>query len=144
MGNLSLKSIKKGEVLSTTIYAEVLSTTKDGITVKDSNGREFEIRGQKLIEDTMSSASQFSKTEKVSRTEIIEKLLNAGDTVFTVTFTKADGNKRVLTGVLLETENHLGRSNVVDLQVQDVNNRRQVDHRTIEELILKGVKYIVK
>ncbi len=144
MSNLSLKSIKKGEILSTTIYAEVLSVDTDGVKVRDSSGREYEIRGQKLIEDSMNSASQFSNTEKVSKTEMVQTLLTAGDSAFTVKFTKADGKERTLVGYLLSTENLLGRSNVIDLQVKSGSNLRQVDHRTIEELILKGTKYILK
>lgn len=136
-------SIKVGEVLSTTHYMTVVGKTTDSITVKDSLGKEFTVKGKKLIE-AMDSNSQYDKTEVVNKTKAAEILTGAGDAVFSVTFIKADGKRRNLTGRLLDTENLLGRSNVTDLEVTTGTNLRQVDHRTIEEIILKGTKYTVK
>jgi hypothetical protein len=45
---------------------------------------------------------------------------------------------------LVEAENMLGRSTVIDLSAKTENKFRQVDHRTIEWLILKNVKYVLK
>ena len=141
---MKFKDLNKGEVLSTTMYVTVQSKDKDSIKVKDTNGQEFTIRGTKLIEDTMNSAAQYTKEEKVSRTKAAEILSQAGDAVFTAVFDKADGTERTLVGRLVETENHMGRSNVVDLEVTSGTNLRQVDHRTLKSLTLKGIKYIVK
>jgi len=44
----------------------------------------------------------------------------------------AKGELCELTGHLLESENSLGRSLMIDLNHGSVNNIRQVDHRTIE------------
>ena len=38
----------------------------------------------------------------------------------------------------------LGRSTVIDLSAKTDNKFRQVDHRTIEWLIVKNVKYVLK
>lgn len=38
----------------------------------------------------------------------------------------------------------LGRSTVIDLNVETENKFRQVDHRTIDWLIIKNVKYVLK
>lgn len=141
---MEFKQIKPGEVLSTTIYATVKNVAKDGIVVVDNHKREFTIKGPKFIEETMISNNQATTEKKVSRTDAVEAFLGAGDAVFTVDFIKADGSPRTLVGKLLDTENHMGRSNVEDLLTTDVNKRRQVDHRTITQLILKGTKYIVK
>jgi len=55
------------------------------------------------------------------------------------------GEMRTLTGYLRNTEHTMGRSNVIDLDVDPSQHReRQVDHRTVEELILKRVKYVLK
>lgn len=136
-------NIKVGEVLSSTYYMTVVGKEKDSIKVKDNHGQEFVVKGKKLIEQ-MSSNLQYDRTEKVNRTIIAGLLTGAGDTVFNVTFEKADGHVRNLTGRLVGTENQMGRSNVVDLEVASGSPQRQVDHRTISELILRGVRYQTK
>ena len=42
---------------------------------------------------------------------------------------------------LLESDNNLGRSLVIDLDAPVYNHFRQIDHRTIEYVIYKNVKY---
>jgi hypothetical protein len=60
------------------------------------------------------------------------------------------GEERTLIGYLVKTENGFGRSEVIDLEIErdwskEYDNRlRQVDHRTINWLIFKNVKYVVK
>jgi hypothetical protein len=112
----------------------------------DINKRKFVVQGQKLIEETMFSATQFEKEESVSKTKAAEILVNAGDTVFTVVFFKQDGSERTLIGKLTGvTESLLGRSSVIDFgEIFSGNPLRQVDHRTIKSIILKGTKYTVR
>lgn len=141
---MKFSNIKKGEILSSTMYMEVLAKDGTSVKVRDSNKNEFTVQGKGLIEKTMNSNSQYEKELKVNRTQAVEALLTAGDTVFTVEFTKADGSDRVLVGRLVDTENHMGRSNVEDLLTTDTHRLRQVDHRTIKSLILRGTKYTVK
>jgi len=45
---------------------------------------------------------------------------------------------------LVETQNMLGRSTVIDLNAKTENKFKQVDHRTIDWLIIKNVKYVLK
>lgn len=116
----------------------------DSILVEDHNGQKFKVMGRDLIEKTMSSANQYSRQETVSRTQAVEILTSARDTVFTVRFEKQDGSLRDLTGHLLSTENAFGRSNVVDLEVTTGNNQRQVDHRTLHFIVINNIKYNVK
>lgn len=138
------KNLRSGDKLSMTYYLNINKVTTDGINVTDQGGNTFDIRGKSLIENTINTANQFEKTEKVTRTEMVEKLENAGDSVFTVNFEKQDGTKRTLIGHLLSTEPKMGRSQVRDLEVTTGNNERLVDHRTVSLLILKGVKYVLK
>lgn len=144
--NLNFNGIKQGEMLSVTYYLRVLSVDKGtgSIQVEDQNGQKFTVRGKDLIQESMYSGEQYSEEKKVSRTEATNILRNAGDTVFTVEFEKADGQTRVLTGHLIDTENEFGRSNVVDLEIIKGHPLRQVDHRTINWIVFKGVKYTVK
>lgn len=143
---MELNKVKAGEVLSTTQYMTVVRKTPKGVMVKNAEGLEMEIQGKELVE-AMHSSDQFTDTKKVSKTVAAAILTGAGDTVFRVVFKKADGTPRSLTGRLLDTENLLGRSNVLDLELERTAKEtglRQVDHRTIEEIILKGTKYVVK
>lgn len=141
---MKLNNVKTGERLSLTYYVEVLSRNGEELKVRDSNGQTFTIKGKKLIETTINSASQFENEEKVTRTEAVEKLLSARDSAFTVVFDKQDGSERTLVGKLLDSENYMGRSNVVDLEITTGSPNRQVDHRTLRSLILRGTKYTVK
>lgn len=55
------------------------------------------------------------------------------------------GENRTLIGHLDRTEPKLGRSTVTDLEIPiDQHRQRLVDHRTIQWLIIGGVKYLVK
>lgn len=141
---MELKKVKKGEVLSTTLYMTVVDTLSDGVKVVDTNGQKFDIKGKKLIESTIKSANQYSKEHIVTRTELADILIGAGDSVFTVEFEKQDGSARTLVGRLINTENTMGRSNVVDLQITSGMPNRQVDHRTLQSMILKDNRYVVK
>lgn len=138
-----LKKIKNGEILSSTMYLTVKGVKGETVSVVDSQGMEFDINGKDIIESLVSS-SQYNKTEKVTRTAMAEILTSVGDSVFTCTFTKQDGSKRTLTGRLTNTENLLGRSNAIDLTITSGHNVRQIDHRTLEELIYKGTRYTLK
>lgn len=45
---------------------------------------------------------------------------------------------------LVKVENNLGRSTVIDLRATTPSKFRQIDHRTVEWIIFKNVKYILK
>lgn len=52
-----------------------------------------------------------------------------------------EGEPCELTGHLVKSEQHMGRSLVIDLNAPAGSNFRQVDHRTIQSIIFKNVKY---
>lgn len=54
------------------------------------------------------------------------------------------GELRTLIGYLIQTEPKMGRSQVIDLEAPANRRYRLVDHRTINWLILKNVKYVAK
>jgi len=167
------ETLKVGDRISETQYYEVSAIYHDRIRVKNERGFEFDISGN-IVSEGMYSADQFTETKKLTRTELVEVLENAGDTVFTVNFNKqptpkevADklqgfskenarkaatkllkGDERTLTGYLLQTEPKMGRSQVIDLEIapkgDGVNRIRQVDHRTLNWIILKNIRYMVK
>jgi len=140
------KKIAVGEVLSGTYYLTVTGKNEGAgeIQVKDQFGNNFTMRGKDLIEKSLKSASQFDEVKKVSRTEMVEVLENVGDSVFTADFVKADGADRTIVGHLVGSEPKMGRSNVYDLKVTSGHPMRQVDHRTLNMVISKGIKYTLK
>ena len=52
-----------------------------------------------------------------------------------------EGETVRITGRLVESENHLGRSLVIDLKACPNSNSRQVDHRSIDWIIFRNAKY---
>ena len=55
-----------------------------------------------------------------------------------------EGENCEMTCHLVKAENSLGRSTVIDLDAKTPSKFRQVDHRTIEYLIFRNVKYVLK
>ena len=54
------------------------------------------------------------------------------------------GEDRTMTCHMVNVEDDLGRSKVVDLETDDAEKNRLVDHRTINYIIFKNVKYEYK
>ena len=54
------------------------------------------------------------------------------------------GQNCVMTCHMVEVENNLGRSLVIYLGSKSPNKFRQVDHRSIEYIIFKNIKYVLK
>lgn len=143
---------KQGDIIRLVYYAKVGDARNRELRdCQDlERGFGFNVNGEPLIESA-TSADQFEKTKKVSRTELIEIFNSVREHAFTVTFKKAKGELRVLRGYMLKPENGFGRSNVIDLDIEKVdsknghdNRMRQVDHRTLQSLVVEGVKYEVK
>lgn len=139
--------VKVGDLMAFTYYVKIKKTEQSGeqLLVEDlDNGlSEIQVRGKDLIVGSR-SADQFAEEEKVSKTKAAEILINSTNRPLTVSFMKADGTERILRGRLIAPEPLLGRSMVEDLETFDKNRLRQVDHRTINFLVVDGVKYVVK
>ena len=130
---------KKNDIVSITKYFVVNDATTSQVSAKDMDTNELvNITGVKLVE-SLSSADYFTSTQKKTKTELAEILISAGVKPFTVVFEKQDGERRIMRARFLSTEPLLGRSIVSDLD--DGGKIKQVDHRTIESIILDKVKY---
>lgn len=164
--------IKKGNILSRTSYMEVLNT--NNVETEVTNGsKRWNISNDILISESK-SATWYNEEKFLSRGSICEILENTNGAVFSVTFNKqvtkeqivtklretdgqlgaeakADyilqGEERTLIGYLVDTKQEFGRYKVVDLELQfkgESHNLRQVDSKTITQLIFNGVKYKIK
>ena len=159
--------LKVGDHFSSISYLKVDKIEGDTITVQNSLGGSWVIHKDLLVRDAW-SADIYSQEVKTTMTELASILTQCQDTVFTVSFKKkltsddlmsslatADLNKLekikdiqklvtlgqdcVITGHLAGVETTLGRSLIYDLNSK--NGYRQVDHRTINWIIYKNVKY---
>jgi hypothetical protein len=55
-----------------------------------------------------------------------------------------EGEPCEITCHLVKAENKLGRSLVIDLNATTPSKFRQIDHRTIEFIIVRNTKYVLK
>lgn len=142
--------VKVGDLMAFTYYVKVTQVNANGnsLMVNDLDGStgtgDIRIDGKELVESSL-SADQFAEEVKVSKTEAAELLVSSHNRPLSVSFMKTDGSERTMRGRLVKPEPLLGRSMVEDLDIVDPKNRiRQVDHRTINWLVVDGVKYVVK
>ena len=84
--------------------------------------------------------------KKVDEAYIKSVLDNAGQNVNFKKLSKEiiTGKESTMTCYIIKSENGLGRSTVIDLNAPHKQNFRQIDHRTVNSVILKNVKYTVK
>lgn len=141
------KNIKVDDLLAIVHYVKVKTVHKDGeelmVEDVDLTGKIIRVQGSDLISKSL-SADQFTEETKISKMQAAEILIESHNKPFAVNFVKADGSERTLRGRLIRPEPLLGRSMVEDLDEPTANKMRQVDHRTINWLIVDGVKYVVK
>lgn len=139
--------VKVGHLMAFTYYGkitDVLSSTHvkvDSVGAGDKPGS-FSVNGKELIESA-ASADYFQEVRKVNATAIATRLVNSVNRPFTVCFVKADGSERILRGRLVSAEPLMGRSMCEDLDLQgEKDTLRLVDHRTLQWLIVDGIKFI--
>lgn len=172
-GTARMEAVQKNDWLSYTSYIKVLDIQGSNLKVIDQRGVVFGIQqgdgNSSLVNQTMHSASYVAQEVVISRTQLVEKMLSAGNAIMTATYYKQvdpekafeqvktgqvikthaeqkkdfkkalEGERRILTGYILKEEGGMGRTLFYDLEAQ---GPRLVDHRSIETLILKGIKYI--
>ena len=81
------------------------------------------------LQESIKAAKDLKDNKKM--TALAKELVMGPDCEMTCCLTGSENNK-------------LGRSNVLDLNVKYGMNFRQVDHRTLEEITIKNVKYTLK
>jgi hypothetical protein len=141
-----INKIKSNDLIAVIYYLKVNKTNSllSEIIAEDvdSTNNKMKIAGKEVLENAF-SADQFEREEKVNKTTAAEILINSCNRPFTVSFTKEDGNDRILRGRLIRPEPLLGRSMVEDLDAPIGKRIRQVDHRTLNYIIVNNCKYSV-
>ena len=135
-------------------YDATTSVVEEGMysaTQYDKQERVSRTQLIEILENSGGTVFQVNFNKKATYSTVSEKLAEAnvrdlGDpsALRQLSENLLLGEERTLTGYLVHTEPKLGRSQVVDLEVPTgQHNLRLVDHRTINWLILKNVRYIV-
>lgn len=141
---MKLVKVEKDDLMAVVMYAKVRSKMHESLNMNNvDTNQQFDIVGNPLI-DRMYSADRYDDIKKVTRTEMAGILSKSYNVPFTVIFQKEGGDVRKLRGRLIEPEHLLGRCRVEDLDQPEGHRFRLVDNRTLEELIVKGVKYQLK
>lgn len=180
---MEFKKLKKGDKLSETQFYSVKEIGADKAILTNDAGEDINV-GAEYINCCLISASQFDKTEKVTKTELANIFIANSNVALTVDFNKqvkeADIVKEILTAYESSTPKEIesavkkavkkgitgeertmigrhhgavdefGRIHFTDMEIEKDTSKaydarhRLVDPRTINFLIVKGVKYIVK
>ena len=112
--------------MNMTNLAEVLQLVKDNVfTVQFRTNPREEDAVEALVDVNMTDLEDPLKISKLAK-EIIQ------------------GRQVKKICHMIEVENNLGRSLVIDLSANSENKFRQIDHRSIEFIIFKNVKYTLK
>lgn len=104
-----------------------------------------------LLENAGDTAFTVSFKKKVTEESVMEKLQGAtakdlDNNKFLAQLSKelTEGEDCLMTCHLVEAESSLGRSTVIDLTTSSPNKFRQVDHRTINYIIINNTKFVLK
>lgn len=128
----------KASLLSRVSYMSTVADSDQSLHVRNSKGNEWTISG-KIVENECFCADTFDKTETfTSREELVQMLLHAGETVYTVFYESSDGSATKKRGYTIKTETVFGRTLMWSW---DDGAPRLVDHRTVSALILRNTKY---
>lgn len=141
--------LQRNDVVARISYCRVVGISGDGVQVQNLNGKQWSI-GASIVEDEFNAASApADEVESLTMTGLCEKLHAAGDKVFCVVFVKKNGEERTMFAhhIGKGKDTWLGRSEVMELVYKNgrlQEERKQVDHRTIQQLIVGGKKYVLK
>lgn len=89
--------LNNGDKLSTTIFYTVEQVDDEDVHVVDETGERLRI-SRDVVEREGYCAFQYDEEVQVTRTELVQQLQQAGDTIFAATFQKADKSSRQLVG----------------------------------------------
>jgi hypothetical protein len=122
----SATHFEKDAPMNMTALAELLETTGDTV---------FSVQFRKMPNETQVA-------EKLAALK--PKDLEDKNRLSQITKEVLDGETCTMVCHLVNTESNLGRSTVIDFSAATENKFRQVDHRTIDHIIFKNIRYILK
>ena len=125
-----------------TELCEILATAGDAIlTVNFSK----QLKEPAVVKEILTAAEELFGSKPIAAA-----LKGLATTVKSAVKKGLKGESRTLVGYRMGSEPMLGRTYMIDVEIEADPSKaydprmRQVDHRTLEWIILRGVKYIVK
>ena len=145
MKTCSVKDLVAGDHLSTTVYYTVVSIEETNVSVVDESGHQIYIN-KEILERESFSATQQHEEFIVSRTRLVHELQTAGDTIFEAKFVKKNGESRTLIGRRMPGANDtcFGRTQALESVRGEPPQKREIDHRTLEELTIRNKRFKLK
>ena len=137
--------LKVGDHLSTTVYYTVQEVNNGKIVVVDETGATLTISNS-IVERESFTAVQFNEEVKASRTELVQALQTAGDEIFKAVFKKKDGTLREMIArrVPGSSDTLFGRTQCLECVAGGAPKKRQIDHRSVEEVTIRNKKMKLK
>lgn len=179
----SFKKLKVGEVLSETQFYKTMKISGNQVQLQNDLGENIVV-DDKYVDGCLTSAVQYSKEEKVTKTEAAEIFVANRYTAMQASFNKQvkepdvvkeimaayegatpkemevavkkavksalQGEERTITGRHAGSKDEFGRIQFIDMDIDKIDGKdydlrqRLVDPRTLNWLVVKDVKYIVK
>jgi hypothetical protein len=136
------------ESKSATWYNEEKFLSRSSICeiLEQTNGAVFTVTFTKQVDEEEANVKMLKYIKKLTIARCKEDLSGLDSNEIVKDILK--GEERTLIGYLIDTKQEFGRYKVIDLELQFKDsskyNIRQVDSKTISELIFNGVKYKVK
>ena len=168
------KKFEAKQFFSQTAYLNVKAIDGNRVTVQNSYGNDLYVSKdileamhsgdhyQKEVNMNMTSMAELLQSvqdhvftvsfrKQATEENAAELLAKADKSTFTNKAKLSQLSKDLITGQIcqmtchmVEVENNLGRSLVIDLGTKSPNKFRQVDHRSIDWIIFQNVKYVLK
>lgn len=131
------RDIVNEEMSNATLYNEVVRVTRtEMVSVLENVGdRVFTVTFNKKLDDKI--VKQKLKNIDLRRISNKAYMTDLAETILT-------GEESTITGHLYKSETIMGRSAIIDLNVNKQPAYRQVDHRTLKELITDNKRYVLK
>jgi hypothetical protein len=94
------RKLTPGDHWSRNSYGTVVAVNQDGVVIQNDKGDRWQI-DTPIFEAEFNTADQFTTTEKVSRTEMVQKIVGSARIVMTINFRKQAQPKDLKTAVQL-------------------------------------------
>jgi len=122
----SADHFEKEVPMNMTGLAELLHAVQDNIFTVQFRAQPKEDAAKEALQ----AATQADFTDKSRLTQLAKEIIG--------------GNTVTMACHMVEVENNLGRSLVIDLTADGENKYKQIDHRSIDHIIYRNVKYVLK